>query len=129
MIGIVVAAHGDLATALVNTATGVVPGEPHPAAVAIFAGDDSATYEGRLYHAVEAAEEGEGVLVLTDMFGGTPSNVGMTLYEPGKVEVLTGVNLPMLLDFVFHRALPMDDLVARILDKGRGSITQPSVPG
>ena len=98
MIGVVVAAHGELAHALVATARLVVS-DPGPVlAVGIDAQDDSASYQARLQAAVrQVQQEPGGTLVLTDMFGGTPANVGLTLHEPGKVEVLTGANLSMLI--------------------------------
>lgn len=98
MIGVVVAAHGDLAQALLTTAQMVVQDPGHVLAVGVRADDDSVSYEARFRSAVEAvSKERTGVLVLTDMFGGTPSNIGMTLHKAGQVEVLTGVNLPMLI--------------------------------
>ena len=97
MIGIVVAAHGQLADALVEAALMVVPEAERVTAVSITARDDSSAYEARLRAAIDKVEAGRGVILLTDMFGGTPSNLGMTLHQPGKVEVLTGANLPMLI--------------------------------
>jgi PTS system mannose-specific IIA component len=96
VIGIVVAAHGSLAQALVEAALLVVPEEGRVRAVAISRGDDSHAFETRLKAAIDGFG-GAGVLVLSDMFGGTPSNIGLTLHAPGKVEVLTGTNLPMLI--------------------------------
>ena len=60
-------------------------------------GDSTSDYEKRLRAAVQEVQDGNGVILLTDMFGGTPSNIGMTLHDVGKVELLTGVNLPMLI--------------------------------
>lgn len=98
MIAVVVAAHGELAQALVSTAQLVVTDAAHVVAVGINAQDDTQSYEARLQAAVTTAQsERRGVLVLTDMFGGTPSNVGMTMHKAGHVEVLTGANLPMLI--------------------------------
>ncbi len=97
MIGIVIAAHADLASALLDTAKNVTRFDGKAAAVGVADGDTSASYEERLRSAVAAVKEDQGVLVLTDMFGGTPSNVGLTLHESGRVEVLTGANLPMLI--------------------------------
>lgn len=97
MIGIVVAAHGDLAEALVATARSVVREVGKVRAVSITEDDDASSYSQRLDAAVEDAQDGHGVLVLTDMFGGTPSNVGLSLHRAGEVEVMTGANLPMLI--------------------------------
>jgi len=97
MIGIVVAAHGGLAEALVKTARTVFPEGAPVEAVGITENDDAAGYDLRLHEAVQRVGAEHGVLVLTDMFGGTPSNVGLTMHQAGRVEVLTGANLPMLI--------------------------------
>lgn len=98
MIGVVVSAHGNLAEALIEAALMVVPDGRQVAAVGITGGDDSGSYEARLRSAISKVQHGrDGVLILTDMFGGTPSNIGLTMHQPGNVEVLTGANLPMLI--------------------------------
>ena len=97
MIGIVVAAHGNLADALVQTAGEVVAGDHVVESVAIALQDDHSTFEERLRRAITVVDAGEGVLVLTDMFGGTPSNIAMMAHQPHRVEMLTGVNLPMVI--------------------------------
>ena len=97
MIGIIVAGHGNLADSLVETAKLVVTGANEIVSVALDPSDDSQRFQEELKGAVLKLGEEDGVLVLTDMFGGTPSNVGMTLHSSGKVEVLTGANLPMLI--------------------------------
>lgn len=98
MIGVVIAAHGDLAESLLRTAALVVRNTAHVLAVSIRQDDDTQSYEARFRQAVqEVRAQTSGVLVLTDMFGGTPANIGMTLHEGHAVEVLTGVNLPMLI--------------------------------
>ncbi len=97
MIGIVVAAHGGLAAALVETAKIVVQDAGNVLAIGVTDADDAVSYENRLRAATEKLNTGAGVLVLTDMFGGTPSNIGLSLHRSGEVEVLTGTNLPMLI--------------------------------
>jgi PTS system mannose-specific IIA component len=97
VIGIVVAAHGDLAQALVTTAHSVVRVIGNVRAVGITGEDDTGSYSERLSAAVEETQDGDGVLLLTDMFGGTPSSVGLSLHRAGEVEVMTGANLPMLI--------------------------------
>ncbi|MED5464166.1 MAG: PTS sugar transporter subunit IIA [Myxococcota bacterium] len=97
MIGIVVAAHGKLAESLVDTARQVVKNNNNVSAVMLAPSDDTELFQERLQFAVKKLNTPKGVLVLTDMFGGTPSNVGMTLHAAGEVEVLTGANLPMLI--------------------------------
>ena len=97
MIGIVVATHGGLGEALLTTARTVVTESGPVVAVGIGEHDDAGAYDQRLRAAVEQTRGDRGVLVLTDMFGGTPSNLGLTMHEAGRVEVLTGANLPMLI--------------------------------
>ncbi len=124
MIGIVVAAHGDLAQALVTTARSVFPGEGPLEAVAITETDDTSSYEARLHAAIERVGGPAGVLVLTDMFGGTPSNVGLTLHQPGRVEVVTGANLPMLIKAMqlAGRDGSLTNLSTEVKDYGRRAI-------
>ncbi len=95
MIGVVIATHSRLAESLLATARGVVADATRFVAVEISEDDTTQTYETRLREAVASVQADRGVLILTDMFGGTPSNVGLTLHKVGVVEVLTGANLPM----------------------------------
>ena len=102
-VGVVVVTHGQLATELVNAAEMIVGDLPHFAAVSIGWHDDVDHAREDIGRAIErvaasggGAGERIGVLVLTDMFGGTPANLGVT-YVSDKVEVITGVNLPMLI--------------------------------
>jgi PTS system mannose-specific IIA component len=97
MIGVIVAAHGRLSEALIEAAMMVVVDAEAVRAVDITKGDDSHVIEQRLRDAIAALAGQDGVLILTDMFGGSPSNIGLTLHQPGKVEVLTNANLPMLI--------------------------------
>ncbi len=95
MIGVVIATHARLAEALLATARGVVANATRVVAVEISEGDTTQAFDTRLREAVQSVQSEHGVLVITDMFGGTPSNVGLTLHKVGVVEVLTGANLPM----------------------------------
>jgi PTS system mannose-specific IIA component len=125
MIGVVVAAHGELAQALVATARLVVPNPGHVVAVGIEAQDDTASYEARLQAAVASVQsERGGVLVLTDMFGGTPSNVGLTMHQAGRVEVLTGANLPMLIKALqlSHKDLDLATAARQVKESGARAI-------
>lgn len=103
MIGIVVAAHGRLGQELIRTAEEVVG--PMLACIAVDLTQLTHHEEARLKlsDAVASVEQGEGVLILTDMFGGTPATLGLALHQEGRVEVLTGVNLPMLLKLATTR--------------------------
>jgi mannose PTS system EIIA component len=97
VIGVVVVTHGQLATELVNAAEMIVGDLPRFTAVSIGWHDDVNDAREDIAQAIERVRGSEGVLLLTDMFGGTPSNLGMTFLETDRVEVITGVNLPMLI--------------------------------
>ncbi|MDA1183079.1 MAG: PTS sugar transporter subunit IIA [Acidobacteria bacterium] len=97
MIGIVVVAHGQLATELINATETVVGELPRFIAVSIGWHDETADARAAIAQAIASVQQGDGVLLLTDMFGGTPSKLAMTFLDQDSVEVLTGVNLPMLI--------------------------------
>jgi mannose PTS system EIIA component len=97
MIGVVVVTHGQLATELLNAAETIVGDLPRFAAVSIGWHEDTEDARGEIQQAIARVEEGAGVLILTDMFGGTASNLAMSFLSQEKVEVITGVNLPMLI--------------------------------
>lgn len=126
MIGVVVVTHGQLATELVNSAEMIVGDLPQFAAVSIGWHDDVNDAREEIVQAIERVrgDQGEaGVLLLTDMFGGTPSNLGMTFLETNRLEVITGVNLPMLIKLAGLRA--SSDLLAvakEMRDHGRQAI-------
>ena len=123
MIGVVVVTHGQLATELVNSAEMIVGDLPQFAAVSIGWHDDVSDAREDIARAIERVRDDAGVLVLTDMFGGTPSNLGMTFLETNWVEVITGVNLPMLLKLASLRS--SQDLLAvarEMREHGRNAI-------
>src|SRR5258705_2162788 len=97
VIGVVVVTHGQLAIELVNAAEMIVGDLPQFTAVSIGWHDDVNDAREDIAQAVERVRGEGGVLLLTDMFGGTPSNLGMTFLETDRLEVITGVNLPMLI--------------------------------
>ena len=126
MIGLVLACHGELGSVLWNTVTHVVRGTmPHVAMVSVQEGDGLDDFRDKLVSAIEEVRSPEGVLVLTDMFGGTPSNVGLSMHKAGEIEVLTGVNLPMLLRAVQvcrQEETSLDAAAMSICEAGRGAI-------
>ena len=97
MIGVVVVTHGQLANELVNAAEMIVGDLPQFTAVSIGWHDEVNDARDDIAQAIERVRGEDGVLLLTDMFGGTPSNLGMTFLEKDRLEVITGVNLPMLI--------------------------------
>jgi PTS system mannose-specific IIA component len=95
MVGVVVASHGKLAEELLRTAEGIVGRLEQSAAVSVDAQVSMEEARARFGRAIAEVDSGDGVLVLTDMFGGTPANLALTFLDAG-VEVVTGVNLPMV---------------------------------
>ena len=123
MIGVVVVTHGQLATELVNAAEMIVGDLPQFTAVSIGWHDDVNDAREDIAQAIERVRGDDGVLLLTDMFGGTPSNLGMTFLEKDRVEVITGVNLPMLIKLAALRTFADLLAVAREMrDHGRNAI-------
>src|SRR2546428_12667501 len=110
MIAVVVVTQGQLATELVNAAEMIVGELPQFTAVSIGWHDDVNDAREDIAQAIELVRGEQGVLLLTDMFGGTPSNLGMTFLEKDRVEVVTGVNLPMLIKLTSLRS--SSDLLA-----------------
>jgi len=97
VIGIVVVTHGQLARELVAAAEMIIGEIPNVTAVSIGWHESPDDAQREIEEAIGRADSGKGTVVLTDMFGGTPSNLSMTFLEKGRVEVVTGVNLPMLI--------------------------------
>ena len=123
MIGVVVVTHGQLANELVNAAEMIVGDLPQFTAVSIGWHDDVNDAREDIAQAIERVRGAEGVLLLTDMFGGTPSNLGMTFLEKDRLEVITGVNLPMLIKLAGSRQSSDLLTVAREMgEQGRTAI-------
>jgi PTS system mannose-specific IIA component len=109
MIGLVVATHGNLGEALLDTLAMIIGPADLTRVVSLSRNQAPELLHEQLAAAIAAVSRDQGVLVAADMFGGTPANVCMPLLEPGRVELLTGVNLPMLIKFFTYRerlALP-----------------------
>ncbi len=125
MVGLVVAAHGHLAEELVATAEQIVGALPMTATCSIEPGASPEDIREQMRRAVAAVDSGDGVLVLADLFGGTPCNQGLTLTRERRVEVLTGVNLPMLLKANSLRGEPLSlsDLANALTRYGQKNIT------
>jgi mannose PTS system EIIA component len=123
MIGVVVVTHGQLATELVNAAETIVGDQPRFAAVSIGWHDAVELARDEIAQAIARVDSGSGVIVLTDMFGGTPSNLAITFLAEGRVELITGVNLPMLLKLAGTREVAdLRELARRIREDGRTGI-------
>ncbi len=120
MIGIVVVSHGGVAAELVGAARAIVGEIPAIAAVSIGWSDDMAAARAGIECAL-AEVGGSDVLILTDMFGGTPTNVSLPFLSP-HVEIVTGVNLPMLIKLVSLREGQLPEVARAIRDQGKGAI-------
>ena len=129
MSGVVVVAHGNLAKALVEAAEFIVGHRLGGIrTVGVEAGFEPEEFKASLKEACEAVDTGDGVIVLTDMFGGSPSDMSISFLEPGRVEVLTGVNLPMLLHIALRRSdeISLEELAQEARKKAIDSIAQAS---
>jgi PTS system mannose-specific IIA component len=123
VIGVVVVTHGQLAIELVNAAEMIVGDLPQFTAVSIGWHDDVNDAREDIAQAIERVRGEEGVLLLTDMFGGTPSNLGMTFLETDRLEVITGVNLPMLIKLAsLRRSSDLLAVAQEMRDHGRNAI-------
>jgi len=127
MIGALVVTHGHLGQELVAAAEMIVGEISHIRAVSIGWHDDVNDARKDIEKRIAEVESGMGVLILTDMFGGTPSNIALSFHNPGKVDVVTGVNLPMIIKIAGQK--DEDTLVSlarTVTDKGRSSIAMAS---
>jgi len=120
MIGIVVVTHGRVAKELVNAARKIVGEIPAIAAVSMGWGDDSAAAKAAIEKGLDDVGRGEA-LILTDMFGGTPTNLSLP-YLSSEVEIVTGVNLPMIIKATSQREGVLPHVARDIRDQGKDAI-------
>jgi PTS system mannose-specific IIA component len=120
MIGLVLVTHGRLANEFRAALEHVVGPQTHIETVSIGPEDDVERRRQDILEAVAKVASGSGVIVLTDMFGGTPSNLAISVMEAGKVEIIAGVNLPMLIKLASVRAeKPLAEAVEDAQEAGR----------
>lgn len=123
MIGLLVVTHGRLAEELVEAVRTIVGPVDGLEAVSIGWHVEVQAATRLIEAAAKRVERGAGVLILTDMFGGTPTNLGLSLYEHGRIEVVTGVNLPMLVKFANLRGdTGLHEVAREIASQGRDAI-------
>jgi len=104
MIGILISTHGDLGDQFIKTARMIgLNSEEHLTAISIDPADSPEKLVDRVQRAIKKTDAGRGLLILTDLFGGTPTNIALSFLQPGKVEVVTGLNLPMLIKAINAR--------------------------
>ena len=119
MLGIVLVAHNDLARSIKQVAEHVVGPLPDVECISVFPEDDVELKRQEIQKAIHKVMGKEGVVLLTDMFGGTPSNLAISLMEEGKVEVISGVNLPMLVKLLRTRKKDIEEAVRAAKESGR----------
>ncbi len=124
MIGLILVTHGKLAEEFVHAMQHVVGKQEAVATVCIGPNDDMEKRRREIADAIKAVDAGEGAIILTDLFGGTPSNLAISLMQAGRVEVIAGINLPMLIRLAKARkCMPVGDAAAAARDAGRNYIT------
>ena len=122
MTGLVVVTHAGLATSLIAAATMITGSSSGCEAVELHADDPADGLVARIAEALKTVGT-DGAIIMTDMFGGTPSNAAMSFLQEGKVEVVTGVNLPMMVEFFSRRErMSLEELCAAPLRCGRESV-------
>jgi mannose PTS system EIIA component len=120
MIGLVLVTHGRLAEEFRSALEHVVGPQTNIATISMHPDDDVESRRGDIIKAVGTVDSGRGVVILTDMFGGTPSNLAISVMETGKVEVIAGMNLPMLVKLASVRGeAPLEEAVEQAQEAGR----------
>ncbi|MFA3920357.1 PTS sugar transporter subunit IIA [Ruegeria hyattellae] len=127
MIGIVIVAHGGLAGEYLAATQHVVGKQPGLVAVAIEADHDRDEKQNEICAAADSVDTGDGVAVVTDLFGGSPSNLSLRACAPANRRILYGANLPMLIKLAKSRHLPIADAVRGALEAGRKYINAQNV--
>ncbi len=123
MTGLIVVAHFNLAKEMVAATELIVGKQEQFSAVDIFPDDQVEKIKEKIVAALKGSNTGDGVIILTDMFGGTPSNISLSFLEEGAVEVVAGVNLPMLIKLVTYReGRSLDELASFITQYGQKNI-------
>ena len=124
LVGALVVTHGQLGQELVTVAQTIVGETSHIEAVSIGWNDDVEESRKRIEEAVQKVNQGKGVIILTDMFGGTPSNLSLPLLQRNELEIITGVNLPMVIKLVDQSGKDsLLELVAKVTAQGQKHIS------
>lgn len=122
-IGGVIVSHGQLANELLAAAENVIGDIGHVTAVSIGWHDDVDMATSEVERAIKSVSTGAGVLVMTDMFGGTPTNIAAMFMAPGEVELVTGVNLPMVVKLASNnKEISLEELAREVEEQGKKSI-------
>ena len=124
MIGMILVTHGKLAEHFIDAMEHVVGKQEHVATICIGPNDDMEQRRADIANAIKEVDSGKGAIILTDLFGGTPSNLSISILDRAKVEVIAGVNLPMLIKFASVReGCELADAVEQAAEAGRKYIS------
>ena len=121
-VGIIIAAHTDYAATLLRTTEFILGPLEDCTSISVDVAFDVSESVQRLNDAAQLLDKGTGVLILTDMFGGTPTNLSLALLNTHNVEVVTGVNLPMVIKAFSARTMPLKELAERVSEAGKQGI-------
>ena len=119
MLGIVLVGHNDLAESMKSVAEHVVGALPDVVCVSVLPTDDIEEKRQEIFQKIKQVDKGKGVVLLTDMFGGTPSNLAISLMQEGKVEVISGMNIPMIVKLVRMRKKKLMEAVIQSAESGQ----------
>lgn len=123
MIGVVIVTHGQLGRELVTAAEMIIGEGLHIAAVSIGWHDDVNEVKNEIEKAITKVDQGQGALILTDMFGGTPSNLALSFLERNNIEIVTGVNLPMVVKLASQKeAIHLHEFAQSVCEQGKRNI-------
>ena len=125
MIGIVIVTHSQLGDALIEAAEFIIGKRPEAmASISIDLKESAEVLRAKIAAGIKSVSSEDGVLILTDMFGGTPSNLSYSFLEEGHIEVISGVNLPILIQSVNSREkMKLDELAVKLEEFGKKSIS------
>lgn len=126
-VGGVIVSHGQLANELLAAAATVIGDISHVTAVSIGWHDDVEMARDQVERAIKSVSDGSGVLIMTDMFGGTPTNIAAMFLSDGEVEIVTGVNLPMVIKLASNtKQITLSELAKEVEEQGKNSIYRTS---
>ena len=123
MIGGIIVSHGKLGEELLHVLTIILGEAVNIEAISIGWYDDVEESERKINQSLKRVDQKNGVLIFTDMFGGTPSNLSFSFLKNGQVEIITGVNLPMLIKFIsLQRSFDLKEVAEKVVEQGRKNI-------
>jgi PTS system mannose-specific IIA component len=126
LIGLVVVGHGEFPDALLKAADSVLAGNAQMIALGLKPGDDPSLLAAQIESAARDVDTGEGVIIMTDMMGGMPTNIALAMLNHPNIDVVTGVNLPMLLKIPFIKGMSVHEAANFLVEYGRRNLAQPS---